>query len=260
MEQRPRPDWEDRLQKLARQFPYPPTPDLTHRIPRRWAAPTGRRRWAWALGILALLLGILLVSPVRASLLEFLQLGAVRIRFLPITSTSMPAPIPSPTLIGTFPAPISTASPERTGLDLKGETTLEAAQAHVPFRIRLPTYPPDLGRPDWVFLQDWGGPVVILVWRDPARPDRARLALFQIGPGAFVEKFAPQVLTATTVYGRPALWAEGPYLMQTRSGRWELMRLVEGHVLLWTEGEITYRLETITGMEEAVRIAESLSP
>jgi len=36
--------------------------------------------------------------------------------------------------------------------------------------------------------------------------------------------------------------------------------LVEGNVLLWTEGEITYRLETDQRMEEAVRIAESLAP
>ncbi|WP_448591785.1 hypothetical protein [Thermoflexus hugenholtzii] len=132
------------------------------------------------------------------------------------------------------------------------------------FKSRDPsgsTYlPTGLGHLDRVYLQDLGGPTVILVWQDPARPGRARLALFLIGRGALVEKFAPRVLTATTVHGRPALWAEGPYLLQTRSGGWTLQRLVEGNVLLWTEGEITYRLETDQGMEEAVRIAESLAP
>jgi hypothetical protein len=34
--------------------------------------------------------------------------------------------------------------------------------------------------------------------------------------------------------------------------------LIEGHVLIWTEGEITYRLETDMPLEEAVRVAESL--
>jgi len=250
-------EWEDRVRKLARRFPYPPAPDLRGRIPR----PEGRRprgrRWTWvagAFGAFMLALGILLASPARAGLLEFLQIGAVRIRLQPLPTPSKPAATPSPA---------SEAIPETRMpgiLDLAGETTLEAAQARVPFPIRLPTYPPALGRPDRVYLQDLGGPTVIMVWQDPARPGRARLALFLIGRGALVEKFTPRVLTATTVRGRPALWAEGPYLLQTRSGDWTLQRLVEGNVLLWTEGEVTYRLETDQGMEEAVRIAESLTP
>jgi len=247
-------EWEDRVRKLARRFPYPPAPDLRGRIPRPEGRQPRGRRWTWvagAFGAFMLALGILLASPARAGLLEFLQVGAVRIRLLPPPTSPGPAAIPSP------------MSPARTppvGIpDLAGETTLEAAQARVPFPIRLPTYPPGLGRPDRVYLQDLGGPTVIMVWQDPARPGRARLALFLIGRGALVEKFTPRVLTATTVRGRPALWAEGPYLLQTRSGDWTLQRLVEGNVLLWTEGEVTYRLETDQGMEEAVRIAESLT-
>jgi hypothetical protein len=34
--------------------------------------------------------------------------------------------------------------------------------------------------------------------------------------------------------------------------------LIEGHVLIWKEGDITYRLETDLPVEEAVKIAESL--
>lgn len=256
MQPRPPSEWEDRVRELARQFPYPPAPDLRSRILRPGVRRPRGRRGAWAAGAFGafmLALGILLASPARAGLLEFLQIGAVRIQLQPLPTPSKPAATPSPA---------SEAIPETRMpgiLDLAGETTLEAAQARVPFPIRLPTYPPDLGRPDHVYLQGMGGPAVILVWRDPMRPDRIRLALFEIGPGALIEKITPQVLTDTTVHGRPALWAEGPYLLQTRSGRWELRRLVEGHVLLWTEGEVTYRLETDLGMEEAVRIAESLS-
>jgi hypothetical protein len=33
---------------------------------------------------------------------------------------------------------------------------------------------------------------------------------------------------------------------------------VDGHVLIWTEGAITYRLETALPESEAIRIAESL--
>ena len=34
--------------------------------------------------------------------------------------------------------------------------------------------------------------------------------------------------------------------------------LVEGHALVWEEGDITYRLETSLSLDEAVKIAESL--
>jgi hypothetical protein len=33
-----------------------------------------------------------------------------------------------------------------------------------------------------------------------------------------------------------------------------------GDVLLWADGPITYRLETSLGLEEAIRIAESVPP
>ncbi len=37
-----------------------------------------------------------------------------------------------------------------------------------------------------------------------------------------------------------------------------MRHLVEGHVLVWVEDEITYRLETDLNLEEAIRIAELL--
>jgi len=40
----------------------------------------------------------------------------------------------------------------------------------------------------------------------------------------------------------------------------KVSRLVNGHVLIWENGEVTYRLETDLSMEEAVKIAESLEP
>jgi hypothetical protein len=57
------------------------------------------------------------------------------------------------------------------------------------------------------------------------------------------------------------LWTVGPYALQfQRSGQviYDLRRLIEGHVLIWTEEGITYRLETDLSLQEAVQIAESL--
>jgi hypothetical protein len=132
------------------------------------------------------------------------------------------------------------------------------AQARAGFAIKLPTYPPDLGPPDRVFLQDMAGPVVITVWLAPDQPDRVRLSLHQLGPGTFAEKVQPRVVQETTVRGQPALWTEGPHLLQVPDGGYEPRRLVTGNTLIWAEGEITYRLETDLPLDEALRIAESL--
>src|SRR5262249_40767645 len=125
----------------------------------------------------------------------------------------------------------------------------------------LPTYPPGLGPPQRVFLQSLGGPMVALVWVDPTQPRSVRLALFEMANGLFVYKSNVPVVSEATVHGQRALWTEGPYIVQElENGQVvnDTRRLVTGHVLIWTEGTITYRLETDQPLDEAVRIAESL--
>jgi hypothetical protein len=260
--------WEARLQQLARRFPYPPTPDITGAV-RAQLAEESRlkpelppRRLAWAaLLVLLILAGLLAVPQVRAALVEYLQIGAVRI-FL-IEPTLTPTPTAGTSLeekpVTTTPHP--TPTPLASLLDLAGETTLAEAAKQAGFPIRLPAYPSDLGPPDRVFLQQIGGPVVVLVWLNPAQPEQVRLSLQQLGPGTFAEKGNPGVVQETKVNGQQALWAEGPYVLQFRRGNqvdYDFRRLVEGRVLIWAEGDITYRLESDLSLEEAVRVAESL--
>lgn len=90
------------------------------------------------------------------------------------------------------------------------------------------------------------------------RPERVRLALHQLGPGTLGDKVQPRVVEETNVGGSPAAWTEGPYLLVLRGGTVDDARLVTGRVLVWAEGEVTYRLESDLDLEEAVRIAESL--
>jgi hypothetical protein len=257
--------WEARLQQLARHFPYPPTPDMTSRVRAQLAEGSRRkpglppRRLAWAaLVVLLVLAGLLAVPQVRAALVEYLQIGAVRIFLIEPT----PTPTPTPLAASSEEKPITpTPTPLASLLDLAGETTLAEATEQAGFTIRLPTYPPDLGQPDHVFLQQIGGPVVVLVWLDPAQPEQVRLSLQQLGPGTFAEKGNPGQVQETTVNGQRALWAEGPYVLQFRRGNrvdYDFRRLVEGRVLIWAEGDITYRLETDLALPEAVRVAESL--
>lgn len=250
--------WAEWVAATARTLPYPTTPDLaTRRLASGRARP--RPRLAWALGLLlALGAAVLAVPEVRAGLMEFLQLGAVRIRLLDPTPTVAPTPTasllpaPPPT---TRPRAAATPTPTLSSvLALAGETTLAEARHEVPFPI---IFPPALGPPDHVFVQEMNGPVVVLVWLDPAAPDRARISLHLLGPGTLAQKVLPRVVRETSVGGRRALWTEGPYLIQLGSGP-NQSRLVEGHVLIWTEGEITYRLESDLPLTEAIRLAEAL--
>ncbi len=265
---------EERLKDTARRLRYPPTPDLTGAVLERLEGGSKRQaplrnRWA-VTGLLALVLVVLFAVPsVRAEIVRFFQVGVVRIFPADPTLTALPS-LPQAPVIATpavvFPVtatPLSGNIPYEppyavTMSDLAGETTLEAAQASLPFSIRLPDYPTELGAPDRVFLQE-NGQMVILVWTDPAKPQNARLSLHEIGQGGIlVGKFEPRVILETQVNGRYGVWVQGPYLIQLTNGSIEFRRTVEGNTLIWEENGITYRLETNLTLEEALKIAESL--
>lgn len=272
-------EFENRLKTIAGGMEYPPTPDITGRVMTRlrsFPSPVGRggrgegrprlisRRAAWSLTIILVLLSsLLLIPPVRAAVIEFIQIGIVRIfpRF--------PEPTPgivAPTAPGVTPP--STATPGASLPswiplldDIAGETKLANAQQMTEYPILLPTYPPDLGQPDHVYVQEADGAMTILVWEDPLQPGRVVLSLHFIPEGSWaIKKFEPAVIQETEVNGRRAVWTEGPYPLILSNGNVEFTRLVDGHALIWTDGIITYRLETELGMEEAIKAAESLQP
>jgi hypothetical protein len=240
---------------------------MGNRVARRRSAVSVPRltfgRWVtWtAAALIALVVVLLTVPPVRAGVFAFLQIGAVRI-FLAELPTAEP-----PLITTSAPAVVESLQPSPTPLasvlDLAGETTLEAARRKVGFSIRLPSYPADLGPPQRVFAQDLGGPAVVLVWLDSGQPGRVRLSLHQLGSGIDFNKIRPVMVQETTVHGQPALWTTGPYSLEIQPSTPEDhyyadRRLVKGHVLVWAEGEVTYRLETDLTLEDAVHIAESL--
>jgi hypothetical protein len=209
---------------------------------------------------LVLISGLLAVPSVRAAVIEFFQIGVIRI-FIPEptqTPTVNPSTTPQPTFT---PQPSPTSSYMVSLGDLSGETTLEVAIQKAGFPLRLPTYPPDLGKPNRVFVQDASGALIILVWTAPDNPEKAELILFEIAPGSWAgEKGAPRTLERTSVNGHEAAWAEGPYALFLANGNIEFRYIVSGHVLLWEEDGITYRLESALTLPEAIQIAESLSP
>ncbi len=193
---------ETMLEQTAGALHYPPTPDIAARFSQRLQHPSGSERWlphtrlGWALALLIVLVGLLSVPPLRAAILDFLQIGTVRIWFVEPT----PTPLPPSTLT---PAP--TATPKRALLPLAGETTLEKARNRVPWPIKLPTWPSDLGTPDAVYVQTLDGDVVVLVWMDKFDPSKVQMSLHMLTSQRIVwKKMAPEVVKATTVNGLAA--------------------------------------------------------
>ncbi len=244
-----------RLQLSARALPYPPTPDLAAAFLR---GPLPRRtpRLAWALAaLLVALISLLAVPEVRARVLEFLQIGAVRIIFPQPTETESSGAI--------FPAE-KTATPTlfpyevlSSLLDLEGETTLAAVRFAVDFPIALPSYPSDLGDPDKVYLQTTeGGKFVVLAWLD--EQERVELVLYVVEPGVSITKGPPDVVEMAEVNGSPAVYAIGDYLVVI-NGSHQPVRFVHGAALIWEENGLTYRLEAPLPLDEMIRIAESIN-
>lgn len=263
MDERTVDQWEAAVRQAAAAFPYPPTPDISRsvrpRLATRPARPrTLRTRLAWAALLLLLVLGGLLAVPqVRAAVAEVLRAGAIRI------FVTGPTAVP-PTATG---VPATTVPPQTLNeaiLEVAGATTLAQAREAVDFPVLLPAYPADLGPPDRVFLQgmpDRGmeSQVVIAIWFDEEQQQKVRLALYQISASNYGLKTASSnVVDETEVNGELAFWVAGPHTIQLQDGRSQDRLFVEGNVLIWSVGKLTYRLESDLSLEETIHVAESL--
>lgn len=268
--------WEQVVEETAATFTYPPTPDVAGAVRRRLRQQTttrparlltSRPRLVWALVLFLLLAGGLMAVPqVRAAVLQVLRVGAVTIFVTEPMPTAEPATA-QPSMAATSPAETPTTvtvlSPTPASLtdslrNLAGTTTLAQAQARADFPLRLPAYPPGLGPPDRVYYQELLNSVVVLLWLEPERPQEVRLALYLIEGEDFGIKKEVTMVQETIVNSNPAIWVVGQHLLQLRDGRVEPWYFVEGNVLIWFDGEITYRLESGLSLAETVRIAESL--
>jgi hypothetical protein len=249
MNQNDRDPFEKNLARVAQDFEYPPTPKIAGRVRAKLDATHARVALPWKPAVAILLLALLVafsVPVVRAGLVDFIQVGIVRI---------FPGIGPNSAHTATAPAPTPITNPL---LALDGKTTLEDARTKSLFPVLVPSYPSDLGPPDLVYRQDRAD-MVILVWLSPADPHTVRMSLHEIGPHSVVlKKMDTKVVQETSVGGRYALWTTGPYMVQVIGDNFDFVRLVDGHVLIWAMGDITYRLETGLSLEEAVKIAESL--
>ena len=260
--------FESQLITIAKGLDYPPTPNIAGSVMTRLRASTRprfiSRKFAWSLTIiLALCSSLMLIPPARAAIIEFIQIGIVRIfprpTELPVDVIRTATPDALTPMTATPSLPSATLIPSLSRV--AGETTLVDAQQTVDYSILLPAYPPDLGPPDYVFLQDAEGAMTILVWLDPSETNQVLMSLHFIPEGSWgVEKSEPRVIEETEVNGQRAIWAVGPYPLRLFNGDLDFTRLIDGNVLIWTDGDLTYRLETSLSLQEAIKIAESLQP
>lgn len=265
MNELPQELFEKQLLAVSKEMQYPRTPDVAGSVMKRlYRRPHFfSRPFAWSLTILLILCSSLMLIPsARAAILEFIQIGAVRIFRLeptPLAPPNQEAPV---TMVPVTATPRFTAEPLIPILErLAGEMTLEEARQVVDYQLLLPSYPSDLGPPDRVFVQDADGDMTILVWIDPQQPDEVLMSLHFLPSGSWaVKKVNPTLVQETTINGERALWTIGPYPVQFSNGDLDFIWLIDGHVLIWFDGEITYRLETDLSLEEALKIAESLKP
>jgi len=270
--------FEKQLLSIAKGLDYPRTPNLAGSVTAPLTpgpSPNGRgargegrprfisRRLTWSLTIILILFSsLMLIPPARAAIIEFIQIGVVRIfRAEPTPLTPPNEEFPS-TMAPVTATPSPTSQPLIPILEsLAGDMTLEEAEQAVDYPILLPSYPPDLAQPDRIFVQEADGKMTILVWLDPQQPDDVSMSLHFLPEGSWaIKKVNPTLIQETTVNGQRAIWAIGPYPLRFSNGNLDFIRLIDGHVLIWADGDITYRLETDLSMEEAIKIAESLEP
>ena len=200
-------------------------------------------------------------------------LPGLRIIFGP-TATASPSPMPTVSGAPTpsrAPTPTPTVGPPGSTLGLGRIVTLAEARTAVGIPIILPS-DTRLGAPDLIWLDDVGR--VTMLWL--ARPGLTTIVepgislivtefpvhmdegYFQkiLGGGTTIETVKVGASTGYWITGDPHEFVyvgPGP----TGEPTFENRRLV-GDTLAWSVDDVTYRLETSLGKDEAIRVAESM--
>jgi hypothetical protein len=232
----------EELRALGRHLDAQPRDDLADQVMLRIDAPVRpvarTRKWRRLLAALAALLVAIGVSaavsaPVRAAIVHVFRFGGSEVRQEP-----GPAPASSPALPG------------------EHSVDLAAAGREVGFRVRTPNALPP---PTSITVAD--GRVVSLRYSLPSGP--ARIDEFAGNLGVMWEKYAAAGMAQRVqVNGRDALWFNDPvtlvYVLPDGARDDASTRVTNG-TLVWTDSEVTYRIDGIRPVGAAVAAAESMS-
>ena len=225
------------LRALGDHLDVPPARDQRAAVRAGIARRKKTRRWRlWLIGVLvSVAAAIGAVEPARATVVSavgnLLRVAGIEVRTGPVTLPSSPSPSPLP---------------------FEGATTLDAARRAVRFPLRVPAA---LGEPREVTIAD-GARVVTFAYRD------GRVRLDQCD-GTIDPIFLKQAPDArwVDVGADLGLWLPAPhevtYIDRNGVERSVTARLA-GPTLIWSHSVVTYRLEGIATLDEALEVARSL--
>lgn len=270
---------------LAREVDFPFTPDIAGTVrvrleatvpqPRRLPERTRPRSHIRRSAVLAIAAMLVLAAAVAAVVLG---IGGIRFRFVEQISTPPSAASPSASA-RTATAGSAAATPGGTRLGASLALGRAVAAADVPPLIRFtPLAPPmlaGLGNPDAVYVSERpdGGMVSYVYGARPGYPETAPGS----GIGLLITQFRADLrseyfqkllgrgttLVQTRVNGRPGYFLSGElhsFLYQPTGdlepGE-ESFRLV-GNALLWTQSDLTLRMEGDLTLDEALAVAASI--
>src|SRR5690349_7783113 len=126
--------FEKQLHSIAQHLDYPSTPPVAASVMSRLRPITGSRRisrrLAWSLTVLLVVFtSLMLIPPARAAILDFIQIGIVRIFRAEPTPALPPNQEAPSTKVRTTATPVPTSQPLIPILEkLAGEMTLEEGQ------------------------------------------------------------------------------------------------------------------------------------
>ena len=233
--------------------------------PRSWWSGGRSARRALILALVALLGFAAIAGAVGLGLPGLrLILGEVPPSLVPATAPAEPGGSARPSGL---PGPLGARMALGEALDPADRAGLDERAG---FEVRLPD-DPSVGAPDAAWIDDNKGGQVTLLWATDAElPATAQrdvgllLGQFRgrldsgffnkvIGGGTVVEPVRVAGNRGYWLSGEPHLFFwEGPDGFVDDGRRWV------GDVLVWSDGPITYRLETALDHDEAIRIAESV--
>ena len=235
------------LRDLGAHLAWPPEVDLAARVvaelehvvplrPRRRA----RRVALVAAAALLVVTGLLAVSPsLRAAVLELLGIPGAEVE---VQETVSPP-----------------SGPSFAGQALLGEqVSVQSAEEELGFELALPAA---LGRGEGVFmLREGGATIATVAYRD------GELILSQFRGRVAEETIGKSVVLGQAervrVDGAPGLWVRGPHTVFVQDpvlGTIESQPLLGGNTLLWSLGDVTFRLEGATDLDQALRIARTVA-
>lgn len=259
-------DVESQLVDLAQVIDHPDGNELVDTVratiaipalpPLRWHVPARRARWVRAARVVAVAATIAVVAAVaipdsRSALANLFNIGGVDVRDAQTVDREAPKNAPS----ATSSHPPSTSSVVRP-TDVETVESVAAANLAVDFSVRLPrdqtpsTVTVDRRVPGGSVTADYGAYRIVQL----EAPESGAVMTKILDPGTRVQSLV--------VRGVQGAWFTGThhriaYLDRNGDIRYDTTREV-GHVLLWSEGGVTFRVEGPNTLAVAQRIADSI--